>query len=81
MELRKGGQGVWEGRGPGGGGQGQVEATDLAFINNTNAWFLGGSLSFCFPRRVPQARLRFALQATFPQSPLGREDPFHGWGN
>lgn len=47
-----------------GGRQGQAEETYLAFINNTNAWFLGGTLNFCFPQRIFPSRFGCALEVT-----------------
>lgn len=46
------------------GGQCHMEETYLAFINNTNAWLLGGTLNLCFPQRISPARVCFALEAT-----------------
>lgn len=43
---------------------GLVEQTYLAFINNTNAWFLGGTVNFCFPQGMFPPRFCFALEAT-----------------
>lgn len=52
------------GEGGPGGRQRQTEETYLAFINNTNAWLLGGTLNFCFPQSIFPSRFGFALEVT-----------------
>lgn len=58
-----------------------MEESYLAFINNTNAWLLGGTLNFCFPQRAFPSRFCFALEATSARWTEKEKDSFHGWVN